>query len=421
VGLCQGRGIGAAGIGVATDLTRLRPRTFLGAERRAALGGVKFALTSTDFLFDGTVTYAQQTPRSPIVTVGGGKGGVGKSIIALNLAATLAQQGKRVVIADMDLGAANQHLLLGLSRTGPGLQALLDKSVVEARDCLIATPVPNLRLLAGTTAVLGAANITLGQKAFLLRKLRALEADIVIVDVGAGVGYNMLDFFDLGTRKLIVTTPQVTAIHDAYSFLKSAVLRFLHGNADKAIETALLEPATLSEGSEKVVEILAQLRRTRPDLADKVFAGLGRFGACLVGNQVTNSAQAGVFRAVARTIRDYLGLEVPVLACLRSSTAIHDSVNHRQPLALDPDSEDAAAFRGLAQSLLATLSDDDDLEIIEDEAFLEDFEAAPTPRPVPIAAVPSTPVTETPEDGAPSPPQAVLPTVVGHSPATRWS
>jgi len=309
----------------------------------------------------------QQAAQSCIITVGGGKGGVGKSIVALNLAAVLAQDGHRVVIADMDLGAANQHLLLGVLNPPMGLQDLLDRSVKEAKDCLTETHVPNLRLLAGTNGVLGAANIAHTQKTLLLRKLRALEADIIVVDVGAGVGYNALDFFDLGLRKLLVTTPQVTALHDAYAFLKSAVLRLLRHNAEEAIDAALLEPATLSKGSEKVVQILARLRETRPNLAERVFTELERFGACMVGNQVFNDAHAGVFGAVAQTMHDYLGVKVPILGWLRSSAAIHESVNSRRPLALEPHTKDGIAFRNLAQAVLATLpSDDADPGIVED-------------------------------------------------------
>ena len=297
----------------------------------------------------------QEPARARIITVGGGKGGVGKSLIALNLAASLAVDGHRVVIADMDLGAANQHLLLGISQPTVGLQALLDKSVKEAVNCLTETIVPNMRLLAGTTGVLGAANIAHNRKVSILRKLRALEADIVVVDVGAGVGYNALDFFDLGARKIIVTSPQVTALHDAYAFLKSAVLRLLVHSAEGDVEAALLEPATLSASGEKVVQILARLRDTQPELADKVFTAIDDFGACMIGNQVFKDAHVGVFQAVARTMRDYLGVEVPVLGWLPSSNVIHDSVNSRRPLALSPSTKEALAFRNLARAILSSL------------------------------------------------------------------
>jgi flagellar biosynthesis protein FlhG len=215
--------------------------------------------------------------------------------------------------------------------------------------------------------VLGAANIAHAQKTLLLRKLRALEADIIVVDVGAGVGYNALDFFDLGARKLLVTTPQVTALHDVYAFLKSAVLRLLRHSVEEAIDAALLEPATLSTSSEKVVQLLARLRETRPELADKVFTELERFGACMVGNQVFQDAHAGVFGAVANTMHDFLGVTVPVLGWLRSSAAIHESVNSRRPLALEPHTSDGIAFRRLAKAVLATLpADDRDQGIVEE-------------------------------------------------------
>jgi flagellar biosynthesis protein FlhG len=312
---------------------------------------------------------AQRSARSRIITVGGGKGGVGKSIVALNLAAALTQEGYRVVIADMDLGAANQHLLLGLLNPTVGLQDLIDKSVDEASHCLTETQVPGLRLLAGTIGVLGAANISHAQKVSLLRKLRALEADIIVIDVGAGVGYNALDFFDLGSRKLIITTPQVTALHDAYAFLKSAVLRLLRHNVRDSMEAALLEPATQSTSAEKVVQILARLRETRPELADKVFAEIESFGACMVGNQVFKDAHAGVFQAVAQTMHDYLGVKVPVLGWLPSSAAVHESVNSRRPLALDQGGKEPAIFRNLARTLVTSLeAEDRDKGIVADIA-----------------------------------------------------
>lgn len=320
---------------------------------------------------------ANQTERAHIVTVGGGKGGVGKSVVTLNLAASIAQEGRRVVIADLDLGAANQHLLLGLRNPKPGLHRLLDSSVTDCEECLSETGVPGLRLLAGTAGVLGDANIDDGQKLALLRKLRSLKADIVVVDVGAGVGYHALDFFDLGSRKLIVTTPEVTAVHDAYAFLKSAVLRLLHENVESAIEAALLEPATMSNSAENVASMLARLRDIRPELAQRVFAEIERFGARLIVNQVFKGDNTNVFQAIAQTMHNYLGLTVPVLGFIPASAAIHGSIKSRRPLALDPATKEAQVFRTLARAVLADLPEEDlDSGTIEDVILEESSSAA---------------------------------------------
>jgi flagellar biosynthesis protein FlhG len=322
------------------------------------------------------IVAATQKKRAQIITVGGGKGGVGKSIVALNLAASIAHDGRRVVLADLDLGAANQHLLLGQRNPKVGLQDLLDGSASDANQCLSETGVPGLSLLAGTVGVLGAANIAEDQKALVLCSLRAIKADILIVDVGAGVGYNALDFFDLGARKVVVTTPQVTALHDAYAFLKSAVLRLIRQNVDSAIEEALLEPATLSTNAEKVVDILARLREIRPELAKKVFARIETFGACMIGNQVFKGDRTSVFQAVTETIHNYLGMTVPVLGLVPASATVHASVNSRQPLALAPTTKEAVVFRNLAHALLANLPDENLDSGIVEEIVIEESSAA---------------------------------------------
>jgi len=177
--------------------------------------------------------------------------------------------------------------------------------------------------------VLGAANITHAEKVRLLQKLRALEADIVIIDVGAGVGYNMLDFFGLGSRKLLVTTPQVTAIHDAYSFLKGAVLRVLHTTRTRPSRRPCWNRPRRVRGRKGGGDP-GRLRDVRPELADKVFAELGRFGACLVGNQVMNRAHAGVFVRWRRPSVATWVWKFPCSAICVPRPRVHESVNRRR-------------------------------------------------------------------------------------------
>lgn len=308
-------------------------------------------------------------PRTHIVAVGGGKGGVGKSVVACNLATAFARQGLSVVLVDLDLGAANQHLLVGVTRPRPGMEALLERDEAPAESLLTATALPNLQLVAGTGAVLGAANISWAQKRRALRRLRHLDADVVVLDVGAGVSFNALDFFNLGAQKLLVTTPQMTALHDAYSFLKGAVLRLLRQNAEKEIEAALLEPILRSAESAKVSALLARLHEQRPSLAAKVTDVLSRFSLHMIGNQVQLPQDASVFASVAKMMTAYLDVPVPILGCLRTSTLVHESVNRRLPFASVDTSDEARQFRKFAQTLWATRTDcdwlDDDIAIEE--------------------------------------------------------
>ncbi|MDX2021195.1 MAG: P-loop NTPase [Deltaproteobacteria bacterium] len=290
--------------------------------------------------------------RTRIISVGGGKGGVGKSIVSCNMAVAMAQLGHKTVLADLDLGAANQHLLLGIDRPLPGIEALLSRTVDDARTGLTPTKIPGLSLLAGTGAVVGAANITHGQKGKIIRKLRGLDADVVIIDCGAGVGYNTLDFFELGAQRLVVTTPQVTAIHDAYSFLKGAVVRTLQHHAQNDRERKLLQEVEGSAEGEKVIDLLTRIRHTNPGYAERIGKVLENFGAQLVGNQVTSPNQNGIFHAVSKMIRDYLGISVPIVGWLKDSKEIADSVNDRSPLILSRDAEYGKALRTMAETLL---------------------------------------------------------------------
>jgi flagellar biosynthesis protein FlhG len=328
---------------------------------------------------------AKDDSAKRFITIGGGKGGVGKSLVASNLALAMAQAGSRVVLVDCDLGAANQHVLFGIDRPNPGIQGLLDRKIASLQEGLTPTAHPKLHLVAGTGASVGAANINHGEKQRIIRHIRSLDADVVMVDVGAGVSFNVLDFFEIGTQRLLVITPQVTSIQTAYSFLKGAVMRTLQHLCEKSSELDLLTPAAKSGENEKVSQILARVRDRSPALGEAIDRVLGHFGAQIIGNQVFDSNQAGIFHAITRMIQDFLGITVPIIGTVRASRRIRESVNLRKPMMLGPRDEDSRAFEQMAEALLAEDVAIDDL-LAEDSAphaaLSEDpFERTPVTAP----------------------------------------
>jgi flagellar biosynthesis protein FlhG len=313
-------------------------------------------------------------------------------------------------------------VLFGIDRPNSGLQALIDRKIETLEEALTPTPLPNLHLVAGTGAAVGAANITHGEKQRIMKRIRALDADVVIVDVGAGVSFNVLDFFELGTQRLLVVTPQVTSIQTAYSFLKGAVLRTLRHHAEKTSELELLEPAIASKENEKVSRLLARLREENPAFAEGVFRILGRFGAQIVGNQVTEPNQAGIFHAVSRMIHDFLGINVPILGYVGISRRIRESINQRRPMLLGNQiDENTKVFRQMAEALLLEDVSLDDLLIEE-----EDGQEAPKPAAAAAQKADALELTPAPRDAAtalsaaaaPAPAPAPAPRAT-ESPATQ--
>lgn len=363
------------------------------------------------------------TSGARIISIGGGKGGVGKSLVATNLAVAIAQTGREVVLCDLDLGAANLHLMLGAAHAKAGISALLSPTAT-LDDALTETRVPRLRLLAGSGGTVAAANITHAQKLRIIRKLRTLKSDFVVVDVGAGVGYNALDFFELGQQRIIVATPQVTSMHDAYAFLKGAVLRTLKHHASRSTEAWMLDPALSTKDGEKVKDLLMRIRDQDPAFGQKIEQILKHFGAFLVGNQVDNAGQVGVFQAVSRMVEDFLGITLPILGWIPAHGRLADSVNERVPFMARPekaDSREARAFRAVVEALLiGDMAPEEELlvELAEEELRAEAPPAPPTLNPAspevapllaqsPANRPPALPIPPPPPPAPPPPPPAM--------------
>ena len=287
------------------------------------------------------------------IAVGGGKGGVGKSVVTANLATALAQRGKKVVLVDTDLGAANMHILFDLMRPEVTLVSFLRHEVESLADAVQPTCIPNLGLVAGAGAVPGVANINYGQKTRLLGHIKRLEADVVVLDIGAGTSHNVVDFYDIADYRLVVMTPQVTSLTNAYAFIKSAVYRVMAKLARAADRKELIPDGSTIREVDRVGDMLGEIQQQAPPLAGQLRAALDHFGCCLVVNMLRTEKEVKTVYAISRMARDFLTLEAPVIGSLWKSNALHRSVDQRRPfLAGNNLDSNALTLRKMAEMLL---------------------------------------------------------------------
>ena len=165
--------------------------------------------------------------RKTIFAIGGGKGGVGKSIFSIALGTVLAGKGNRVALVDLDLGASNLHTYVGITKKTPTMADFILRRVSSLEDVLIDTSHQNLKLISGAEFIPGMANPAHWMKLKIMRHVRALPTDVVVIDLGAGVHFNTLDFFSMADRGIVVTSPEPGAVMNAYGFVKGALFRKL--------------------------------------------------------------------------------------------------------------------------------------------------------------------------------------------------
>jgi flagellar biosynthesis protein FlhG len=160
--------------------------------------------------------------RAQTIAITSGKGGVGKTNLAVNLATVLASMRRRVVLLDADLGLANADILCNV-------QPRFNLAHVVAGQRLLGevlTPVPaGFSLIPGASGLAKMADLTEADRKRIVTELSTVDdnADALIIDTGAGIGRNVLSFTSTADHVVIVTTPEPTAITDAYAVMKVLV------------------------------------------------------------------------------------------------------------------------------------------------------------------------------------------------------
>jgi len=286
-------------------------------------------------------------PRARLVTVGGGKGGVGKSFLAANLAAALVRAGHPVVVVDGDLEGANLHTCLGVPPPPASLADYAAGREPDLAKLVFETPLPGLRLVAGTHANLAAPQPSHQHRVRLMGELRRLDCAIVVMDLGAGTDAAVIDYFTGGDDGLLVMQPEPTSVENAYSFLRAAFYRRLRvALTDEALRDLLaqaMDPMN-ERGIRTPLDLLREIR-DRDVRAGERFAEIVQgFRPRIVMNGVRSAEDVRVGFAVRSVCRKYFGLDAEYLGYVNHDEAVHRSVLARRPLVLQEPDTDAAVY-----------------------------------------------------------------------------
>ncbi len=269
-----------------------------------------------------------------IWAVGGGKGGVGKSVVSSNLAAAMAGAGRRCAVIDLDLGGANLHTLLGVRRPRYSLSHLLTGDVGSLAELMVQTSVPNLWLVSGDQALLEMANPRHTEKEKLLCGIRKLEVDEVVLDLAAGSAFNVLDFFLLARRGLVVVTPEPTAIENAEHFIRAAFYRSLREVARRPDVAAAIRRLRENGRARRVHsarELVALVRAIDPPAAKPLEDRARVFAPLLVVNQVRAPEQRSVGPQLVAACRDRLGVALELAGTIEVDPSVAAAVAQGQP------------------------------------------------------------------------------------------
>jgi flagellar biosynthesis protein FlhG len=314
-----------------------------------------------------------------IIPIASGKGGVGKSLIAANLSIALAQAGKKVILADADLGGSNLHMLLGLRSIKKGIGNYLSNEKVKFKDLIMSTNYEGLDFIPGDAEIPGIANLSHAQKNKLIKNLTSLEADYLILDLAAGTHFNVIDFFLVSSRGIIVTMPTLTATLNAYLFLKNALFRILYSliKKESPVLSYLDELKKKGDGLQRIY--LPQLLDNIKSLDKKVYTAYMKkakhFHPRLILNLLENKKDTTTAERLRRSIKEYLGIEIEHLGIMYRDEMQDIALNSRLPLLVyKPHSILSQAIGRIADKLTQYVEDEE--QLLDISSFEESFQVA---------------------------------------------
>jgi flagellar biosynthesis protein FlhG len=251
---------------------------------------------------------------SVFIPIASGKGGVGKSLITANLAISIANLGHTVVAVDLDLGGANLYSYLGLENNYSGIGDYLNSKKGKLADYLAETDFPNLLFLAGERRMTFTANIPFAQKVKLINEIKKIEADYILLDLGAGTTFNTLDYFDFSKNGIVISTFEKPSVLNSLSFIKNFLHRILLKEAkqnhrafsdiNKAYKNAVGEEFLM------ISELIDMIRKIDPALALRISDLISSYNPRIIFNRGVHPDELNIINPLQLSVKKNISVDL---------------------------------------------------------------------------------------------------------------
>ncbi len=284
--------------------------------------------------------------KKNIWAVGGGKGGVGKSLVAANIGILLSKLNKQVVVVDANMGGRSLHRFLNVNPPKAAFTDYIEGKVEKLGDVRILTPFDNLQLVNGTFDQPG---------------INQLLCEHVIIDIGAGTSSETIDSFLLSDVGILVALPEPTSVENLYSFIKASFMRVIRSYicGFSQNETALLKifqdyAATKnSDFSKGTIDLLKTIKKYDSYTYHKIIEWVGNFQLKLIINQTRETEDLELGEAIALLVRKHFGLNMEFVGHLPHDDRLFKSTKNYQPfLSAHPYSLTTKCLKGITKRLL---------------------------------------------------------------------
>jgi len=293
--------------------------------------------------------------KCEIWAIGGGKGGTGKSFITSGIGTYLASKGGRVVLIDADLGGANLHTFLGVSKPINSLTDFFEKKA-SLKDIIVNCGVSDMRLISGAVGSLDSENIKYAQKLKFFKQIKTIDTDYILIDLGAGSHNNTIDAFLLADKMIIVTVPEITALENMYHFIKNVFFRKLkmtlgaHGMKD-IIQDVWKSRET--HGIKSLKDLIEYLRGSSIHVREILEKEMKNFKIHIILNQIRSSREIQIGMSVKSVCMKFLGFDARYAGYIEYDDCVLQCINKRQMFILTyPFSHITKAIGKLSENII---------------------------------------------------------------------